>query len=263
MIVVFSDLDGTLLDHSTYSYEESMPGVNMLKEKSIPLVLVSSKTYDEMVILHKELKLEASFIFENGAGIANYNSGNYTISLNGKSSEELINFKSVIEQMLGVVITPLCHMSTDDIVQYTGLKKEIAEKAAMRKGSMPFIIKDSSFVMSLNDLNSYNNSLKEYELMMTRGGRFYHFSSINANKGFALSKVIDEIKSTFGESEITSYAIGDSENDIPMLKVVDNPFLVRKYNNTYIETGVTVTVTNEIGPKGFTEMVYFIMNEHK
>jgi hypothetical protein len=46
--VVFSDLDGTLLDHETYSFDAARPGLDALKSRGIPLILASSKTRAEM-----------------------------------------------------------------------------------------------------------------------------------------------------------------------------------------------------------------------
>ena len=41
---IFSDLDGTLLDHDTYGYEPARPALALLGRKNIPLILCSSKT---------------------------------------------------------------------------------------------------------------------------------------------------------------------------------------------------------------------------
>ena len=43
-LIVFTDLDGTLLDHATYSHAEATPALERLRERAIPLVLASSKT---------------------------------------------------------------------------------------------------------------------------------------------------------------------------------------------------------------------------
>lgn len=55
MKIVFTDLDGTLLDHNTYSYTEASEGMQLLNENDIPLILVSSKTYSEIKELHQDL----------------------------------------------------------------------------------------------------------------------------------------------------------------------------------------------------------------
>jgi predicted mannosyl-3-phosphoglycerate phosphatase (HAD superfamily) len=46
--LVFTDLDGTLLDHHSYSCEEAMPAVRALAEAGFPLIFNSSKTAAEI-----------------------------------------------------------------------------------------------------------------------------------------------------------------------------------------------------------------------
>ena len=47
-LLVFTDLDGTLLDHETYSFELALPAIDVLKEKNIPLIFCTSKTRAEI-----------------------------------------------------------------------------------------------------------------------------------------------------------------------------------------------------------------------
>ena len=37
-LLVFTDLDGTLLEYETYSFERALPAIRALKEKNIPLI---------------------------------------------------------------------------------------------------------------------------------------------------------------------------------------------------------------------------------
>jgi len=67
--IVFSDLDGTLLDHRTYDYSPALPALEKLQEKQIPLVFCTSKTAAEMIPFRTEIKNEDPFIVENGGGI--------------------------------------------------------------------------------------------------------------------------------------------------------------------------------------------------
>ena len=55
MLLIFSDLDATLLDHNTYSFQEALPALQLIRKRKIPLILSSSKTYDEMIVIRKEL----------------------------------------------------------------------------------------------------------------------------------------------------------------------------------------------------------------
>ena len=44
MKVIFSDLDGTLLDSQTYSFQAAEPALLALRKQGTPLVLCTSKT---------------------------------------------------------------------------------------------------------------------------------------------------------------------------------------------------------------------------
>jgi len=50
MFLVFSGLDGTILDERTYSFRQSLPGIALLRERIIPLVLSSTNPFEEMTI---------------------------------------------------------------------------------------------------------------------------------------------------------------------------------------------------------------------
>ena len=66
-LIVFTDLDGTLLDHETYSLEPARPALDRLASEGIPLILASSKTAAEIDRLRAEIGC-ADFpaIVENG-----------------------------------------------------------------------------------------------------------------------------------------------------------------------------------------------------
>ncbi len=68
-LIIFTDLDGTLLDYSTYSFEAAIPALQLLKEKNIPLIICSSKTGKEIEHYRKKLGNTHPFISENGGGI--------------------------------------------------------------------------------------------------------------------------------------------------------------------------------------------------
>ena len=71
MKIVFTDLDGTLLDHETYSFEPARPALDQLKERGIPMVLASSKTAAEMAPIAEAIGIDDPMIVENGAGVVN------------------------------------------------------------------------------------------------------------------------------------------------------------------------------------------------
>jgi len=67
--LVFTDLDGTLLDHNTYGWEEAIPALELCRTRGVPVILVSSKTRAEMAALRCKLSISTPFISENGGGI--------------------------------------------------------------------------------------------------------------------------------------------------------------------------------------------------
>ena len=67
-LIVFSDLDGTLLDHGNYSHSAAAPALARLRHLEVPLILASSKTAAEIVPLRDELGFsDCEAIVENGS----------------------------------------------------------------------------------------------------------------------------------------------------------------------------------------------------
>ncbi len=68
MIVIFTDLDWTLLDEN-YSYEDAEPALDFLLRSNIPLVFCSSKTCAEIEVYREEMRIKDPFVVEDGAAI--------------------------------------------------------------------------------------------------------------------------------------------------------------------------------------------------
>ncbi|MCP4134420.1 MAG: HAD-IIB family hydrolase [bacterium] len=265
MKIFFSDLDGTLLDHTTYSYAEAEEGISLLKKNNIPLVLVSSKTRQEIEELSRELQLVSPFIFENGGGIAwpategekayNYSMMMYDIDILGLKLEELKQHLNLVADVMKSKITTIVDMTIDELIVFTGLSQKKAELAQKRKASLPFILSEKKEI-GIDELNKINTIVNKKGLSITKGGRFFHLSSKGSSKGAAIKKVVENYAKKSGDGTITSIGIGDSENDIPMFLSVDIPFLVKKPGGTAIKTGLkSIRETRGIGPAGFTEAV--------
>lgn len=47
-IIIFTDLDGTLLDHNSYDFSEALEMLSYIKNHNIPLILTTSKTKIEV-----------------------------------------------------------------------------------------------------------------------------------------------------------------------------------------------------------------------
>ncbi len=262
MYLVFSDLDGTLLDHDTYDYTPALEGLEVLKKHAVPLVMVSSKTLPEMKILHEEMNLEAPFIFENGGGIF-WPGRKENPEYLGMDVSELNGKQNLLIEAVGEPLLFITDMSAEEIVTRTGLTRDKAVLSQKRLTSLPFIIPSGKGIGPV-EMAEINSALKQKSLSITKGGRFYHFLSSRSDKGLAIHRVIEYYQKN-SDTAIMTIGIGDSENDIAMFKEVDIPVAVRKKDKTIIETGMAyVMATTGAGPEGFTEAVKkFITNNIK
>ncbi|HQP47250.1 MAG TPA: HAD-IIB family hydrolase, partial [Spirochaetota bacterium] len=258
MKLLFSDLDGTILDFHTYSCEKSLPGISLCREHGIPLILVSSKTFDEMADIHCRLGLDAPFVFENGGGVAWKNSScgsgsPYELQLSGLTCEVLRERLPLLRDAAGHALTPLPDMDWEKVADLTGLDETGARNALKRRTSIPFII-DQGNGLLYGKLPEVNSMLQGHGLQVIQGRRFFHFTSAGVDKGAAVKKIIARYGETSGNGEILTFAAGDSFNDMPMFDAVSRSFYVGDDDVAAVKSG-TVHRTEARGPAGFTEAV--------
>jgi len=263
-LIIFTDLDGSLLNHSDYSYKDAIPALKKIKEKNIPLIITTSKTRAEVEELLKELSLNEPFIIENGAAIffpENYRDfyirgekvDKYTVVKIGKDYRYIREiFKNLKKDY---PIKGFGDMSVEEISYLTGLSLEEANLAKQREFSEPFIIEDESLIPQIE------KKVSNFGLKITKGGRFYHLIGKEQDKGKAVSKV-KEIFKTNSWKNIKTVGIGDSKNDIPMLKMVDIPVLIMKEDGSYEDIFLPNLIKSKFsGSKGWNQTVLNLISE--
>ena len=67
--VIYTDLDGTLLDHHTYAFYAALETIKGLKDRGIPIIPCTSKTRPETESLMQAMGIDGPMIIENGAAI--------------------------------------------------------------------------------------------------------------------------------------------------------------------------------------------------
>ena len=235
-IIIFTDLDATLLEHETYSFQDALPALNEIKKRNIPLIIITSKTRKEVQKLIKELGINEPFIVENGAAVffpKNYRNFkikscrekyNYCVIELGKPYSYIREFVKKYKNQFG--IKGFGDLTVEEIAKLTNLPIEKAKFAKEREYTEPFIIENEEKIKQLEKI------AKEYGLKITKGGRFYHLIGEGQDKGKAV-KITREIFEKNLKTRIKTVALGDSKNDIPMLKEVDIPVLIPKANGKY------------------------------
>lgn len=95
-------------------------------------------------------------------------------------------------------------------------------------------------------------------LNWTKGSRFDHLTGAN-DKGKAVKILTDLFKQKF--RSVITIALGDSPNDLPMLKAVDYPILVQKAGGQYegsIQLNNLIKAEG-IGPEGWKKAVFRLL----
>ncbi len=266
--VLFTDLDGTLLDTATYRCDAARPALDRLREHMIPLVICTSKTRAEVEPLRQELDNHDPFIIENGGAL--YIPEGYfktppagSISRNGYHVVELGVAYSLLREALrsiegqtGATLVGFGDMTLEDIVRVTGLAQPEAERARQREYDEPFVVTSNNAT-----LEKVRGAAAQLGLTVVSGGQLYHLVG-STDKGRACRVLTDLYRQEWGE--IATAGIGDSLNDMPMLECVDRPFLVERPEGGH-EDGIViegVTRLRGIGPVGWAEGIRQLLVEN-
>jgi mannosyl-3-phosphoglycerate phosphatase len=260
--VVFTDLDGTLLDHDTYRWDEAKPALKLCAKLDVPVVLVSSKTRAEMNALRRELGLVSPFISENGGGIFIPRKGtvnpppdavlideHWKWSL-GLPYRRVVAALQEIRHELNWAIRGFSDMTVDEISRLTGLEPGRAQLARIREYDEPFIVaRPEGF-----EMRRLAEAAGKRGLQIAEGGRFYHLHG-NCDKGQAFERLARWYKTSYGD--VKTIALGDSPNDISMLKKADHPVLVRSMrDHPGIEKDIPyLRTTDKKGPAGWNAAI--------
>ncbi len=251
-LIVFSDYDGTIADEATSTCDAAAQCVRMLKEAGIPLVIVSSKTFEELHEISRRLNLHGPFVFENGGGIAYPLENGYRIEAAGLSVRELRKLVPFIESVIDEKIETLECMDITRLCAYTGLSHEEASRANKRRFSLPFIAEHGN--LTNEKFEALSSALQRKGVLLRWGGRFYHLIARGAGKSNAVRKVC-EFYAAAENVEIVAAGIGNSENDFDMLNAVHHPYLVRNRSSYIDYSAAPYPVTKRCGSEGFCEAV--------
>lgn len=285
-IVVFSDIDGTLIDIFTRKYGKSKELVKKLKESSIPVILCSSKTWAEQDVIRKDLGLESEpFIIENGGAVIiprSYFSGGgagggggstdddlkhhygmrvvdgYSVIELGRSSAEIRKVLQYVRRKTGIPFKGVSDLSIEELAKIVGMTPEEAERMSKRQYGETILEIDKT------EKVKFEQALSKEGLQVIHGGRYFDVTAGN-DKGKAVRILIDLYRKKLGDGTIF-IGIGDSANDAPMLKLTDIAILVQKYDGSWAEVDNSnniphVVKAKGIGPAGWENAFATIIKE--
>lgn len=270
-MIIFSDIDGTIIDKETYSFQESLGTLKRLLSLKIPVILVSSKSAAEIELYRQRMGISDPFVSENGGAVfipQNY----FQEQPEGSIKKDLYFVKELAiplsslsdkidafkESLKGEIIF-YTDLSAEKLSALSNLPLDEAELSKKRGYDLPFIIKETSH---LNDAE-IASAAKKAELHVTKGGRYYHILS-QSDKGKAVQYLKEEYSKYFGP--VLSVGLGDGPNDFEMLQNVDRPVAIKKVDGTFAEVLIqeipSIIKTQKIGPAGWSEVISDLLRSH-
>lgn len=248
--VIFTDLDGTLLDHQTYSYEAARPALDLIARHCLPLILASSKTAVEIRALQRELGISAPAIVENGAGVL-------------WPDDETTPSQDIAEIRAALATAPsdlrrffegFGDMTSSRIAAITGLSEKQAIEAAARQFSEPGLW--SGDAQALNDFQTY---LSTQGFQTLQGGRFLTISK-GATKATHMLAVLQATGAD------VSVALGDAPNDREMLEAADFAIIIQNNHGACLpvlegEREGRILRSSHAGPMGWNLEVLRLLRQ--
>jgi mannosyl-3-phosphoglycerate phosphatase len=262
-VLIFTDFDGTLLDHYSYSFEAAVPCLDRLAALGIPVIPNTSKTLAELSVLRDKMRLSSPLIVENGAAIyiprqflpqkpkgAVWKDGFWI-----KSFAQKRQFWQGVVKKLGAKhkdqFETFGDMDIQRICEVTGLNTEGAMRASQRQFGEPIL-----WHGSIEQRTSFMAKARKLGAFPLLGGRFLHICG-DSNKGKALAWLVNEYKRQHPTHRVSSVAIGDGYNDIDMLEVADTAVRIASpvHAPPELERIHNVYTSVATGPQGWREVM--------
>ena len=264
--LIFSDIDGSFMNHRSYSYSILKKYILLLKNHC-QVIFNSSKTFEEIKELNKSLKILSPFIVENGACIffpRNYN--NIVFDKNFFKYNDYLGYK-LTNKNSQLLISEINHLKkkykfsflseiTDlRLKKITNLNIQQLKKSRMRMFSNPILWEDKE-----TKKDQFSKEINSLGYEVSFGGRFLHLCD-SYNKGKAVKEFLAILKLNKNLSYKT-ISIGDSDNDLSMLEQTDYSCIIKstkkklllnkKKNNYY---------SKNIAPEGWRESLEYIFKK--
>ncbi|MBU2870643.1 HAD-IIB family hydrolase [Colwellia sp. E2M01] len=279
--IIFSDLDGTLLDHYTYQSIAASETLAQLKSADIPVILNTSKTYAELETIIQDLQLDTPFIIENGAAvyipIGTFASqpddtkvvGKYWVKSFCLPVAHWLSLLSTEGKKFSGNFQGFSAMSESELALLTGLSIEDAERAKQRQYGEPI-----QWLGDEETKDVFINHMIDLGANVVQGGRFLHLGGY-CDKGQAMLWLAEQYlehyiacSSAANQSHVVTpslctIALGDGENDTAMLEAADIAVQIKSPVHDFpsLHRQKMTTQTSLYGPEGWAEAIQSLLVE--
>ena len=256
-ILIFTDLDGSLLNHNNFEFREIKNFILNCIKNGIKIIPNTSKTKSEIEVFLDQLGQNLPFVVENGAAIHNLDLVHRKFKFKNNSlifSRSVNEILELFEKRIPIELKKRCSflkdMSSIEQMKILGLNKKYLPFALNREYSMPLVFDGSKELV-----NKFTVLLKKIGMKLHEGGRIYNICD-DCSKGKAMTTLIEKLKNDFNFKSYT-IVIGDSPNDISMLNVSDQPCIIPlpNRNNLFHLKDQNIIRATQSAPQGWEEVV--------
>jgi mannosyl-3-phosphoglycerate phosphatase len=269
--VVFSDLDGTLLDHDTYSFEPAAEAIGLLTRRGIPIVICSSKTRAEIEAVQWAMGLDHPFVSENGGGFF-VPRGYFPFPIGERRRDRrhrafefgqryplVVAALRVRARAAGAGVVGFADLSAEQVASVCGLTVAQAKLAKRRDYDEPFAVVDGGAAAR----RALFGGLRAAGLTCTSGTRFDHVTGA-AGKGGAI-RVARALYARATGRRVLAIGLGDGPNDLSMFREVDLPVLVgaRSTPNLarLLRGNPVARLIERRGPEGWADAIHGVVRD--
>ncbi len=263
MILLFTDLDGTLLDSNTYAWEPARAAIERLLAEGIPWVFVTSKTRAEVEFWRRATGNSHPYVIENGAALF-IPQGYFPFPVPDSrpfDGWDVVEWGTPYLQLVDALkrasdksrcrVRGFFQMTAEQVAAETKLPLEQARLARKREFDEPFVVLDPDRASRLLQ------AIHEEGLHCVNGSRFLHITGAN-DKGLATTALQQSYEDAHGP--LTTVGLGDSFNDLPLLENVSIPILIRSPHAQELSRLVPLAqITVDSGPEGWNRAVLDLM----
>ena len=254
-LLVFTDLDGTLLDHDNYSWAPATAALERLRQAGVPVIFNSSKTAAEQIVLRKQIGNEHPFVVENGAAVYVPRDGGYEIKRFGADRVRLIELARRLRQERSLRFEGFSDWTPRQLASVADLPGEMAALALDRCCSEPLLWQDDEA-----SLHWFQKRIEDQGLRLVRGGRFFHLMG-----RFDKSEALGWLRRRYASEsqEPVTIALGDSPNDADMLDAANIAVVVHSAKSDQVRPTRPRRVlrTTKPGPEGWQEAMDALLSE--
>lgn len=261
LIVVFTDPDGTLLDHREHPCIPSCEAFRVLADHHVPLVLCSSRTRAELEIIQQEFHFHHPFISENGGAVylpRGYFSptsdpavmSGYDVIAFGGPHQYVVETLRRTAEAQAIEVRGFNGMSVQEVADECGLTPAEARLAQLREYGEPFRILSSDPAVHSRLINA----LRRAGLRCVNGGRFHHVS-LGADVRRSVQTLTSLYWRRFGRVLTVGVSAGPTDS---LLREVDIPIVVLDSNvdpARVLHKVPTARVTSTSGAAGWDEAI--------